>query len=281
MNSLKPIQGQVVIMSDLDGTLLDHHDYSTTVALSSIQKLIHYNIPLIFNSSKTFEEQRILQHDLGICAPFIFENGSGVAVPAQLSPTFGADHVFGDYHIKQFAPLDLSDILTVLLGNTANNFQKLLTMSAAEINEIIQYTGLNPQQAALAKARVYTDTILQSLTEEEVVQWALLLENHEIQMTKGGRFYTLQAKNINKATPLNWLRSLWDAPLHIIAIGDGENDASMIAAADEGYWVQRPDRSWATPNPSHRAGSLIPKIGPHGFVAIIQTILKRQLAARE
>lgn len=271
MNPLNVRQGQLVVMTDLDGTLLDHYDYSPTVALNSIQKLLSHGVPLIFNSSKTFEEQRTLQRDLGIRAPFVFENGSGVAVPAQISPTFVPDYIHKQYYIKQFAPLDLSDISTIMQHGSVTKFQKLLTMSTAEINDIIRHTGLDLTQATLAKARIYTDTILDTLDDEDFKQWASLFDSNGIKMTKGGRFYTVQAKEIDKATPLQWLRSLWNTPIYLIAIGDSENDTSMIAAADEGYWVQRPDNKWAVRQPAHTC-NLIPKIGPYGFAHMVQAI---------
>ena len=46
----------MLVFTDLDGTLLDHHDYSYDAALPTLRRLKKANIPLIFNTSKTAAE---------------------------------------------------------------------------------------------------------------------------------------------------------------------------------------------------------------------------------
>ena len=67
-----------IIFTDLDGTLLNHHDYSFEEAREAIEYIKKSSIPLIIVTSKTFSEVRVLQEKLGITCPFIVENGSAV-----------------------------------------------------------------------------------------------------------------------------------------------------------------------------------------------------------
>ena len=67
-----------LIFSDLDGTLLDHNNYTFDQALPALNWIKKKNIPLILASSKTYEEMLHLQSELMIDHPFIFENGSGI-----------------------------------------------------------------------------------------------------------------------------------------------------------------------------------------------------------
>ena len=60
-----------LIVTDLDGTLLDHHDYSFEAASASLQDIRALNIPLILASSKTRAEILQLQTELQIDYPFI------------------------------------------------------------------------------------------------------------------------------------------------------------------------------------------------------------------
>ena len=76
----------VLIFSDLDGTLLDHHTYSFAPALSMLQKLRSANIPVIPNTSKTFAELTELTQQIGLDGPFIVENGAAVLTNLVLYP---------------------------------------------------------------------------------------------------------------------------------------------------------------------------------------------------
>ena len=67
------MQPHLIVFTDLDGTLLDHHSYSWRAASPAMAKLAANGIPLIFNSSKTAAEMRHLQNAMGIRAPFIVE----------------------------------------------------------------------------------------------------------------------------------------------------------------------------------------------------------------
>ena len=49
-------QVPIVILTDLDGTLLDHHNYSTTAAKETLALIKEHKLPLIFNTSKTQAE---------------------------------------------------------------------------------------------------------------------------------------------------------------------------------------------------------------------------------
>ena len=76
------MQPRLVVFTDLDGTLLDHHSYSWRAALPAMERLAANGIPLVLNSSKTAAEMRELQRAMGLRAPFIAENGAAVVIPA-------------------------------------------------------------------------------------------------------------------------------------------------------------------------------------------------------
>ena len=66
------------ISTDLDGTLLDHHDYSFQAALPAIKACEQQSIPIIFNTSKTEAEVDYLQKQMDIKGNMIIENGSAL-----------------------------------------------------------------------------------------------------------------------------------------------------------------------------------------------------------
>ena len=70
-----------LIFTDIDGTLLDHFDYSFSDAIEVIEALNERHIPIIANTSKTFAEMEKLQQTIGFNSPFISENGAVVYIP--------------------------------------------------------------------------------------------------------------------------------------------------------------------------------------------------------
>jgi predicted mannosyl-3-phosphoglycerate phosphatase (HAD superfamily) len=72
---------QLVVFTDLDGTLLDHQTYSFQAARPMINKLLRLGIPIVINTSKTRAETEILSRRLKLNHPFIVENGGAVFIP--------------------------------------------------------------------------------------------------------------------------------------------------------------------------------------------------------
>src|SRR4030042_6545243 len=79
---------KILIFTDLDGSLLNHDDYSFDEALPAINRVKGSGIPLIFTTSKTRREVELLQKDLGINEPFIIENGAAVYFPSGYTKLF-------------------------------------------------------------------------------------------------------------------------------------------------------------------------------------------------
>ncbi|MFC1520631.1 HAD-IIB family hydrolase, partial [Pseudomonadota bacterium] len=70
-----------LIFTDMDGTLLDHFDYSFSSAIAVIEGLNEKQIPIIPNTSKTFAEMEKFQQTIGFNSPFISENGAVIYIP--------------------------------------------------------------------------------------------------------------------------------------------------------------------------------------------------------
>jgi mannosyl-3-phosphoglycerate phosphatase len=69
----------MIVLSDLDGTLLNHDDYAYDAAKPALEALREHYIPLILCSSKTSAEIILLRGDMGFNdCPAIVENGGGI-----------------------------------------------------------------------------------------------------------------------------------------------------------------------------------------------------------
>ena len=71
-----------LIFTDLDGTLLDHENYSFGANKKMISTIINNKNEIIFNTSKTFSECKKLLKELKLSnMPFSTENGAVIYFP--------------------------------------------------------------------------------------------------------------------------------------------------------------------------------------------------------
>ena len=65
------------IVSDVDGTLMDH-SYDLSPARETIKKLQKLSIPVILCTSKTASEVKVIREELNLTDPYIVENGAAI-----------------------------------------------------------------------------------------------------------------------------------------------------------------------------------------------------------
>lgn len=202
-----------VIFTDLDGSLLNHEDYSYEPAIPVLAHLKKHKIPLIFTTSKTKKECQMLQIEMGIHAPFIVENGAAIFYPDGETETLGVS----DEEIKTF------------MESVAEDF-KIHYFSNMRVEDIMEYTLFSYEQAVCAKNRDYSEPFLihdeRMLTELEA-----LAETQGLKILKGGRFYHCVGINQDKGEAVK--RALKRYDNHIsIGLGDNYNDIAMLNVVD-------------------------------------------------
>ncbi|WP_411991748.1 HAD-IIB family hydrolase [Agarivorans sp. DSG3-1] len=267
----------ILVFTDLDGTLLDHDSYSYEAALPSLNQLKLLKVPVIFNTSKTFMEVLELQKKMSLQQPFAIENGSAVCIPAdspihhdELSPlNVGKQH----WKIKTFGPSypDICQYLSVLRQKYHFRFQGFNDMNVAEVQ---LNTGLPKYDAQLAKQRMASEPLLWNDSDEQLALFIKKLEAHNLAVVKGGRFYHVKAK-FDKADAMLWLTSTYQQHYQrkftSIALGDSDNDRSMLEQADVPVVIPKKHSSALMIN--HPNSSLAPYPGPYGWHQSMQQIL--------
>ena len=75
----------IIILTDLDGTLLDANDFTFDAIHKNIIDLIEDGIEFIPVSSKTRMEMMLFCSELGVTTPVSYENGAGFSINAEAS----------------------------------------------------------------------------------------------------------------------------------------------------------------------------------------------------
>lgn len=223
----------VLVFTDLDGTLLDHQTYDFEPALPALRRLAARGGPLIFCTSKTRGETEYWRSLTANRWPFVVENGGAIYVPSGSFPfaVSGAARR-GDYEVLEFgAPY--SRLIEALDQAEHRSGCRVRAFHGLDASQIAALTGLPPPQARLAAQREY-DEPFEILDPKRADLLLREIENQGLRWTRGGRFYHITGNN-DKAAAVRTLTELYrrlEPALVTIALGDGLNDAAMLAVAD-------------------------------------------------
>ena len=230
---------RVVVITDLDGTLLDHDTYSFHDAAPALHLLQSHNIPLVCCTSKTRAETELWRRRLGNHHPFIVENGGAAVTPKnyfQFSPT--AITPEGEYMVQAF-------------GRPYNELRKALAAASQAARcavrgfgdmdepEVAKLCGIPLEQARLAKMREYDEPFL-ILEPERAERLLSEIRQMGFESTRGGRFHHITG-GCDKAGAVRFLLEAFrrDAGnVETIGLGDGLNDASFLNIVDHPILIQ-------------------------------------------
>ena len=222
-----------LIITDLDGTLLDHHSYDHSPALPALDVIEQLNLPLIFNSSKTAAEITDLRGRLNNSQPYVVENGGGILIPAAVPAT--------DQEITLGIPRH--DILNTLQQLREQHQYAFTGFHDLDARALSNLTGLDQAAAERAQQRQFSEPILWQEDEQRWQKFVQQLAAAKLIATRGGRFISI-AGDSNKGKALTWLvehfRGTDGVTPKTIALGDGENDRSMLELADIAVVIPNP-----------------------------------------
>ncbi|RBO83747.1 HAD-IIB family hydrolase [Marinomonas aquiplantarum] len=269
----------LLIFTDLDGTLLDHHTYSFEPAKSAMLSLKTFAIPCVINTSKTFHELLPLRKALNHLDPFIVENGSAVYIPKALELDIKEPlEEVGDYWLKAFGPKREALIKMTDDQQETFTFQRFSDMS---VDQLIKLTGLSEENAKLAMQREFTEPMVWTDSNQALQSFRDYLKPYGVQIQKGGRFSHLMGKDCDKANAMLWLKDLYqsqhldDELITTMALGDGENDIGMLSKADIPVVIRSPVH--APPEVPNRSDAwLTDDYGPKGWAQAINQVLIKQ-----
>ena len=221
----------LIIFTDLDGSLLNHDDYSYTDALPSLKRIKKQKIPLIFTTSKTRAEIEPLQEEIGIKEPFIVENGAAVFFPEGYR-NFQLDFPrTNGYRVIILG--ESYDYIRRFVEKIKDRF-KIKGFGDMTAEEIAYLTNLPIEKAKLSKIREFTEPfIIENL--QLLPQLEKEAEKHNLKITKGGRFYHLIGKGQDKGKAVKITAEIFRKHMKnikTVGIGDSKNDIPMLRVVD-------------------------------------------------
>ena len=158
----------LLVVTDLDGTLLDHDTYSWAAAYKTLQRLKQLDIPVVINTSKTADEVISLQQDMGINSPFIVENGSAVYWRQGYDLIHAPGEVLAPGYCGQVLGQKRAQLVAQLQTIRQEFGWKFEGFNDWTIEQVMGHTGLSPSSAKRAQARGYSEPILWRDTADEL-----------------------------------------------------------------------------------------------------------------
>jgi len=265
---------KIIIITDLDGTLLHPKTYSFEAATAALNMIKEKEIPLVLCSSKTRAEIEVYRKRLNNKHPFISENGGGIFIPM-------------DYFRFEIAGEVRDNYIAITLGkpyseirNAFIEIRKRLKIKAKgfgdfSAEDVAALARLPLSEAMLAKARDFDEPFIFEEGENRIEEFLDAIEDAGLHWTQG-RFYHIMGDN-DKGKAVKILKGFYEkehGKITTIGLGDRFNDLPLLNEMDYPVLVKNEDSSYderiSLPNLIKAEG-----IGPEGWNEVILELCQR------
>jgi len=232
---------KTIIITDLDGTLLDSATYSFKPALPALSLVRARSIPLILCSSKTRAEMEVIRRQLDNHHPFVTENGGGIFIPhGYFSDPFDALESEGYRLITLGMPYaDIRHHFVCLREQLRIKVRGFADMTAGEVAVL---TGLSREEALRARQRDFDEPFVFEGAPDE--RFLRAIEATGLSWTEGRLFHIMGRHDKGRA--LGLLQMLYEKQFGVvksIGLGDSLNDLPLLRAVDRPVLVRHQDGS--------------------------------------
>jgi len=220
-----------LIFSDLDGTFLHHQNYSFGKNDLVIEKLKKNNNQIIFNSSKTYSEIKLILKKLKLTMmPFSCENGAILYFPKKIFKKIKKSQSFEDYwkiNLTNKNSLQWYRILKKLKKDFS--FELICDLSN---KDLLKLTNLKNIKQMLN--REASQLIVWKDNKKKFNEFSRIIKiKHKGSLNQGGRFIQISSP-CNKRIATKEICHVYHESFHdkyyqpFIALGDNKNDRDML-----------------------------------------------------
>lgn len=229
----------IIIYTDLDGTLLHPRTYSYDAARPALDLLKERNIPLVIVSSKTRAEIEVWRREFGNGHPFIAENGGGIFIPQEYFSPRPEGEVRDGYVVRT---------LGMPYRESRKRFCELRERTGIAVrgfgdmtpDDVAALTGLSRDEAELAQLRDFTEPFVFNGSPDE--RFFQAIEGAGLRWTQGRLFHLMGDHHKGRAVDI--LRHLYERQqgrVTTVGLGDSLNDLPFLIAVDRPVLVKRED----------------------------------------
>jgi mannosyl-3-phosphoglycerate phosphatase len=224
----------IVVLTDPDGTLLDHRAHPCVPSYKAFRVLADHNIPLVLCSSRTRAELEIIQQEFRFRHPFISENGGAVYLPrGYFSPSSDSADVSG-YDVIPFGGSHQHVVDTLRRTAEAQGIE-VRGFNGMSVQEVANECGLTLAEARLAQLREFGEPF-RILSSDPAVHSRLInaLRRAGLRCVNGGGFHHVSS-GADVRRSVQALRSLYRqrfGRVLTVGVSAGLTDPSLLGVVD-------------------------------------------------
>ena len=259
---------QIIIFTDLDGSLLDKDTFEFHEIEDYLRELVSKGIKIIPNSSKTIAELSDFnkQHNLNLS--FIAENGSSI---------YGLNLIHKNLPEKIFLSKTSDEILKIYNQNITTDLkEKISFILNLKSNEQQKIFGLSMDKIELALERYHSLPIQFNGNEIEKTEFIKIMNNAGLTVQSGGRLMNI-CDNVNKSKAmsktLELIKKEIDEEIITIGVGDNQNDIDMLRQSNYACLVKNDNFDSSLVNIENLIKSSEPS--PRGWADVIKTAIQK------
>ncbi len=276
----------LLIATDIDGTLLDHDAQLPFPAKAWRQAIDQLGArvagcTLAFASSRTLDELVVLQRALGVRGPCIAEDGAVLALDAHQATDARIAHLpwddvrtYGRRTLHIWTRAQHAASLRAMMGDidavqradaSQLDAAALSALGFRSVGAIRRALHVRHHSLLIDPTRLFGD-------EQHAIRIAAAARG--LQLRRGGRWLTL-ADTAGKGTALMLMRHLFElcsVSPNVVAIGNEENDLSLLQKAELAFVIRNPTRG---PHPALAAipgAVVLDTEGPGGWLEMLNRL---------
>lgn len=244
LNALAASAAPTLVISDVDGTLLDPGGWAAPPA--ELRRLLGSR-PLILASSRTVRELVVLQRTLGLTGPVIAENGAVIALDAPALDGTTTPRTIGrrTVHVRRMG-LRAELVRERLFAAARSAGVALRTADRLDAAHRARHGIVSHGAAERALDAREASVLLEPpvLSGSARTRWIEALAAHGVTVSTGGR-WACAVSGADKGRAAQLVRALlaeaWHTPVETVGLGNDANDVPLLAVVDRPIVVRADD----------------------------------------